>query len=165
MEKEVSVEEVLADHQNQVKDLPEKAAQEEATAEALQVEEIAEELVEVMVEAVQKEHMDKGVKVNLRKPHPFSLLRSTETMNPFRFALYVGDSMEDAITVTKSRESDMRFLFAGVYRYSSIEKDLQESFLKYGCDLILPSVNDLPFVLETIRSEENESRRNIQKNK
>ncbi len=117
------------------------------------------------VEAVQKEHMDKGMKVNLRKPHPFSLLRSTETMNPFRFALYVGDSMEDAITVTKSRETDMRFLFAGVYRYSSIEKDLQESFLKYGCDLILPSVNDLPFVLETIRSEENESRRNIQKNK
>jgi len=94
-----------------------------------------------------------GLKVNLKKPHPFSLLKAAETFGDFNFALYVGDSMEDAIMVREANDLGKRFLFAGVYRYSGLEDVVLQGFLESGCDLIVPSVNELPVTLETIRRE------------
>jgi len=103
------------------------------------------------LEKAQYEYSIEGLRANLWKPNPFSLFKSAEALNPFDFALYVGDSMADAMTVTEARKTEQRFLFAGVYDYSNLEALLLSDFLKYGCDLILPSANELPFVLETIR--------------
>jgi len=103
------------------------------------------------LERAQHEYSIEGLTANLWKPNPFSLFKSAEALNPFDFALYVGDSMADAMTVTEARKTEQRFLFAGVYEYTNLERLLLSDFLKYGCDLILPSVNELPFVLETIR--------------
>ena len=101
-----------------------------------------------------KEDIDRAereVGVRLWKPNPYPLLRSASALEPFRYALYVGDSMEDLIMVDEARRTDKRFLFAGVYYYSSPREEALKAFLEAGCDLILPSVNELPDVLEMIK--------------
>ena len=103
------------------------------------------------VERAESEYAKKGLKVNLKKPNPFSLLESAKGLEPFKLTLYVGDSMEDAIMVNEARKTDPRFLFAGVYKFTSVMEAALREFLKYECDLILPSVNELPAVIEASR--------------
>jgi len=106
-------------------------------------------------EAAERETMrNKGLRVNFNKPNPFSLLRSSEGLEPFMSALYVGDSMEDAIMVKEANKVDSRFLFAGVYSYSDCKEDVIDDFLKAEAEVILPSVNDLPTVLKAIKGGE-----------
>ena len=105
------------------------------------------------IEKAQKEYLKRGIKVNLKKPNPFSLLKSAKALEPFNLALYVGDSMEDAITVEEARKVDSRFMFAGVYEYSSMKDEFIKEFINYGCDLILPSVNDIWVVINAFRGE------------
>lgn len=97
---------------------------------------------------------EKGSAVNLGKPHPFSLLASSKGLEPFKFALYVGDSMEDVIMVKEANKLDSRFLSAGVYGCSDCKEELLRSFLKAGSDLLLPSVNELPVILKTLKEKE-----------
>ncbi|MDH5439670.1 MAG: hypothetical protein OEZ48_11080 [Candidatus Bathyarchaeota archaeon] len=92
-----------------------------------------------------------GCTVNLKKPEAFSLLKSAEGLEPFGAVLYVGDSMEDALTVEKALGVDPRFIFAGVYSYSGSKVALLKSFLQAGVDVILPSVNEIPLLLEELR--------------
>ena len=103
------------------------------------------------VNEAEKEYAEKGLNINLKKPNPFSLFEAAKALEPFRFILYVGDSMEDAIMVDKARKIDQRFLFAGVYEHTGVKEESLKEFLKYGCDLILPSVNEIPVVIESIR--------------
>jgi len=97
---------------------------------------------------------EKRVAVSLGKPHPFSLLASSKGLEPFEFALYVGDSMEDVIMVKEANKLDSRFLSAGVYSYSDCKEDVLRSFLKAGSDILLPSVNELPVILKTLKEKE-----------
>ena len=99
--------------------------------------------------------MKEGSTVNLRKPNPYSLLKAAEALKPFKFAVYIGDSMEDFLMVEKAKQIDPRFLFIGVYRHSGIEDVILRGFLDANCDVILPSVNELPQVLEKVRRMEN----------
>jgi len=94
-----------------------------------------------------------GIEVNLKKPNPYSLLRSSKGLRPFRRALYVGDSMEDAMVVKEANRLDPRFLFAGVYRHSDCKEEVLNDFLKAEADMILPSVNELPELLEVIKEK------------
>jgi phosphoglycolate phosphatase-like HAD superfamily hydrolase len=94
-----------------------------------------------------------GVKVNLKKPHPFSLLRAAEAFGCFDSVVYVGDSMEDAVIVREARKLGKPFSFAGVYRYSGLEEEVLRSFLESGSDIVIPSVNELPLVLEALRRD------------
>jgi hypothetical protein len=89
--------------------------------------------------------------INLGKPHPFALNKCTEGLLPFKFAIYLGDSMEDAIMVERANFNDQRYLFCGVYSYS-INKNKQISdFLEKGADLIIPSVVELSTILSKIK--------------
>jgi len=92
-----------------------------------------------------------GFAANLKKPEAFSLLKSAEGLEPFGAVLYVGDSMEDALTVVKALDVDGRFVFAGVYSHSGSKDALLQSFLQAEVDVVLPSVNDLPLLLEEVR--------------
>ena len=92
-----------------------------------------------------------GMMVNLKKPSAFSLLKAAESLEPFKVALYVGDSMEDALIVEKARVDDPRFIFAGVCLYSGSKDLLLESFLKAEADVVLPSVNEIPFLFKELR--------------
>jgi phosphoglycolate phosphatase-like HAD superfamily hydrolase len=106
------------------------------------------------IEAAEQEATrSEGIMINLKKPNPYSLLRSSKGLKPFRLALYVGDSMEDAMVVKEANRLDPRFLFTGVYRHSDCEEDVLNDFLKAEADIILPSVNELPELLEAIKEE------------
>jgi len=89
--------------------------------------------------------------VKLNKPNPFSLLQSSDGLKPFNYALYVGDSMEDTLMVKEANKMNPRFLFAGVYGYSDCKDDIVRDFLAEGADAILPSVNELPIILKTVK--------------
>jgi phosphoglycolate phosphatase-like HAD superfamily hydrolase len=107
------------------------------------------------IEKVEDEYAERGLKVSLKKPNPFSLFKSAEALEPFRFALYVGDSMEDAIMVENARRIDPSFLFAGVYEYTSLKDKAIEEFISIGSDLILPSVNEIPSIIDILRRWKN----------
>jgi phosphoglycolate phosphatase-like HAD superfamily hydrolase len=89
--------------------------------------------------------------VKLNKPNPFSLLKASEGLEPFKYALYIGDSMEDMLMVEEANRVDDRFLFAGVYAYSDCKDDVVRDFLMNEADAVIPSVNDLPIVLGAVR--------------
>ena len=106
------------------------------------------------VEEAERERFQNGG-VSLKKPNPFSLLKAAEAFKPESAILYVGDSMADAMTVREANEVDDRFIFAGVYEYSHPKEAVLGDFIDLGCDLILPTVNELPSVLDQVRSEKN----------
>jgi phosphoglycolate phosphatase-like HAD superfamily hydrolase len=108
-----------------------------------------------VIESAKREAVEKSnLTVSLWKPNPFSLLRVAEALEPFTCILYVGDSMEDAIMVERIEEKGQRFLFAGVYYYSTQREATLNAFLKADCDMIIPSVNELPLILERIRRKD-----------
>jgi phosphoglycolate phosphatase-like HAD superfamily hydrolase len=97
------------------------------------------------------EHNANKSGINLGKPHPFALTKCTEGLLPFKFALYLGDSMEDAIMVERANFIDQCYLFCGVYSYSIKESKQISDFLEKGADLIIPSVVELPTILSKIK--------------
>ena len=107
--------------------------------------------LETAVETERKLSKEKGVLVNLRKPNPYSLLKAAEGLGEPNLVLYVGDSMEDALMTEEASKTGKNFVFAGVYQYSGLDDVVRDGFLESGCDIIIPSVNDLPSILEAIR--------------
>jgi phosphoglycolate phosphatase-like HAD superfamily hydrolase len=114
----------------------------------------------VFQEEVQRAENEKTKKnkkhIQLKKPHPFSLFTVAKAFDTSANILFVGDSMEDFVMVSKARNTDKRFLFAGVYQHSSYKNALFHSFYEVGCDIIIPSVKDLFYVLKKIKSDKNE---------
>lgn len=101
---------------------------------------------------IEMEYLSRGfLRVNLGKPNPYPLLRSAWRLEPFRNALFVGDSMEDALAVERANRLDPRFLFAGVYAYTGAGDRALREFLKFGSDIISPSVNEIPLIIEEAR--------------
>ncbi len=89
--------------------------------------------------------------INFHKPNPFSLLKSSAGLKPFEFALYVGDSREDVLTVKEANKVTPCFLFAGVYEYSDCKSDALRGFIEADSEVIVPSVNELPIILEAVK--------------
>jgi hypothetical protein len=102
-------------------------------------------------EAERKLSKEKGLLVNLRKPNPYSLLKVAEGIGEPNLVLYVGDSMEDALMAEEASKTGKKFVFAGVYGYSGLDNVVRDGFLESRCDIVIPSVNDLPSILEAIR--------------
>jgi phosphoglycolate phosphatase-like HAD superfamily hydrolase len=88
---------------------------------------------------------------DLHKPNPYSLIRASEPFRPFKRALYVGDSMADRLMVANSGEPP--YLFAGVYGCVHESDRARYDFLERGSDIVAPTVNDLPDILERIGVE------------
>ena len=104
------------------------------------------------VESAESEaRKNEGREANLKKPNPFSLFKSSEGLKPFKLALYVGDSMEDVAMIKKANKVDSKFLFVGVYSYSDFKKEVLDGFFEAEIDTILPSVNELPIILESLK--------------
>ena len=90
---------------------------------------------------------------NLSKPNPFSLTTASRALEPFERALYVGDTMADLIMVKRACEEDPRYLFSGVYRHAGSDEAAMKGFLEEGADVVAPSVNELPSILEYVKGE------------
>ncbi len=103
------------------------------------------------VEAERRLFEEKGVTVNLKKPNPFTLIRAAEGLGEQGLVLYVGDSMEDAFMARDASKAGKDFVFVGVYLFSGLDDVVRDCFLKSKCDIVIPSVNDLPAVLEVVR--------------
>jgi len=101
------------------------------------------------------EMAERFMKKSLKKPHPFSLLKAAEGFGKFDFLIYVGDSVEEALMASEAAKLKGRILFAGVYRYNSFEEEMLRIFLDYGCDIILPTINELPLIMKELRRKEN----------
>ena len=99
---------------------------------------------ETVVEAQEKE----GI-IGLHKPHPFSLMKASESYKPYDRVLYVGDTMADRIMVRKAGEP--RYLFGGVHGSVHGSDDTRKEFMSSGSDIVTLSVNDLPEILEYVR--------------
>ena len=97
------------------------------------------------------ERKSSHAKKNLKKPQPFSLLKAAESLEPFNYALYVGDSIEDFIMVTKANVKDNRYLSVGVYYFSDLKERMIDDIFEAKVDIILPSVNELTILLEKFK--------------
>jgi hypothetical protein len=114
------------------------------------------------IQIAKSEALKKGESdINLYKPNPFSLLKSSAGLKPFEFALYVGDSREDVLTVKEANKVKPCFLFVGVYEYSDCEDDAIRSFIEANSEIIVPSVNELPIILKAVKEEELNKSANI----
>lgn len=103
------------------------------------------------IEAIESKYLEAGIDINLKKPNPYSLFKSSWSLEPFRRALFIGDLMEDVIAVERANRLDPRFISAGVYQYTGVRDEVLGEFLRLGCDIIAPSVNEIPMVIETVR--------------
>jgi len=82
------------------------------------------------------------------KPDPEILLKAVESLGPFQCCLYVGDSAEDLMMVQRANKILPRFAFAGVYGLVNFKDEACSYFLEGRADMVLPSVNDLPGLLD-----------------
>ncbi|MBS7640394.1 MAG: hypothetical protein QXJ19_01535 [Candidatus Bathyarchaeia archaeon] len=104
------------------------------------------------VRQIEEEYLRRGfLKISLAKPNPYQLFKSAWSLEPFKNTLYIGDSMEDVFMVERANKLDQRFIFAGVYAYTGAKDMALHEFLKSGCDIISPSVNEIPSIIEAVR--------------
>ncbi|HXF05233.1 MAG TPA: HAD family hydrolase [Blastocatellia bacterium] len=88
---------------------------------------------------------------SIGKPSPYGLLKARSALGHPPALLYVGDSAEDFIMVRRAEMSGIRCLFCGVYRYGYNPGARIRLFMDAGAALILPSVNELPGVLSSLK--------------
>ena len=84
---------------------------------------------------------------DLHKPNPYPLIKASEMFDPV-MVLFVGDTMADYLTVKNAGDG---FVFAGVYASVHNSEDVKNSFLKLGCPIVAPSVNELPIILRFVK--------------
>jgi phosphoglycolate phosphatase-like HAD superfamily hydrolase len=98
------------------------------------------------------EEAEKVAKKPLKKPHPYPLVMASFGLKPFKSLVYIGDSMEDLLMVEYASKLGYKFNFIGVYSCNDLREETVSDFKNKGADIILPTVNELPFVLNKIRS-------------
>jgi phosphoglycolate phosphatase-like HAD superfamily hydrolase len=99
------------------------------------------------------DYADSDEKEVLRKPNPLPLLRSAAALEPFTYALYVGDSAEDLLMAQNANRVTPRFISVGVYSLSDYPDELIAYLREAETDVIVPSVNHLPPIIRDARRD------------
>ena len=86
---------------------------------------------------------------NLHKPNPYPLLKASEPFDSEE-TLFIGDTMADYLTAENAGEG---YVFAGVYASVHSGDVVRDSFLRIGCAVVAPTVNEIPIVLRYARGE------------
>ena len=89
----------------------------------------------------------------VKKPSPLLLFKSAQGLTPFKYALYVGDSIEDILMVEKANETDPRYISVSVYSTSDFKEEFISHLLEMKTDIILPSVNNISHLFSMIKEE------------
>jgi hypothetical protein len=92
-------------------------------------------------------------RTDLHKPNPYPLLKASKSYKPYKVVIYVGDTLADRLMARRTKELNPRFLFAGVYGALSLPEEGMKSFLEEEADIVAPSVNELPAILEALKKE------------
>jgi phosphoglycolate phosphatase-like HAD superfamily hydrolase len=85
------------------------------------------------------------------KPQPYSLLEAASGLGEVKSVLYVGNSSEDYIMTKNANCVKSIFLFAGCYALQNTPSKVIKLFKSAEAAIIIPTVNDLPKVLEYVR--------------
>ncbi len=97
------------------------------------------------------DYEDSDEKETLKKPNALPLLRSSAGLDPFIYALYVGDSAEDILMAHNANRIAPRFISVGVYSLSDYPDELIAYLQETETDVIVPSVNHLPPIIRDAR--------------
>src|SRR5919107_1865637 len=90
------------------------------------------------------------------KPNPYGLKKIINKINIRNAILYCGDSVEDLIMARRAEEelnqknsnkTKTNIIFCGIYGCSSNADELINKFMQKKADIIIKSVNDLPYIL------------------
>ena len=84
------------------------------------------------------------------KPSPESLLLAADHTKASKSILYVGDSVEDLMMTNNANRALAKFTFCGVTPLAN-SPHRTTALAELGADAILQSVNDLPFLLSSVR--------------
>ncbi|HEU4482723.1 MAG TPA: HAD family hydrolase [Nitrososphaeraceae archaeon] len=93
------------------------------------------------------------------KPNPYGLKKIINTINTRNNILYCGDSVEDLIMARRAEEelnqknpnkTKTNIFFCGIYGCSSNTDELISKFMEKKADIIIKSVNDLPYILNKV---------------
>jgi len=85
------------------------------------------------------------------KPQPYALLEAAAGLGDVRSVLYVGNSAEDYIMAKNANGVKKIFSFAGCYALQNSPGKMIKLFKDAEAAIIIPTVNDLPKVLEYVR--------------
>lgn len=89
-------------------------------------------------------------KTNLHKPNPYPLLKASELYNSDK-VLYIGDTMADYLTAENAGNN---YLFAGVFECVHSSENVKNNFLEMGSDVVIPTVNETPLVLQYAKNQQ-----------
>src|ERR671911_605837 len=93
------------------------------------------------------------------KPNPYGLKKIINKINTKNDILYCGDSVEDLIMARRAEEelnqknsnkTKTNIVFCGIYGCSSNTDELISKFMEKKADIIIKSVNDLPYILNKV---------------
>ena len=82
----------------------------------------------------------------LGKPNPYLVEQVMKSLK-VRSCIYVGDSYEDLLMVKNARNLGYEVGFVGVYGFSVEPKSFIQRFMETGAEAVLPSVNDIKFII------------------
>ncbi|MGI0000411.1 MAG: HAD family hydrolase [Nitrososphaeraceae archaeon] len=93
------------------------------------------------------------------KPNPYGLKKIINKINTKNDILYCGDSVEDLIMARRAEEelnqknsnkTKTNIVFCGIYGCSNNTDELISKFMQKKADIIIKSVNDLPYILNKV---------------
>ncbi|MEM0272774.1 MAG: HAD-IA family hydrolase [Thermoprotei archaeon] len=88
-----------------------------------------------------------GAPLTIQKPSPYGILKSASGMG-VPTIIYVGDSAEDIAMAQNASEFGVKTLFVGVTGLASNPTKMRRMFASLGADVIVESVDSLPFIIE-----------------
>lgn len=83
----------------------------------------------------------------ISKPNPYALEYCLRALKPYKYAMYLGDSVEDVLMVAKASCKE-KLIFVGVYYYTINPESTIRAFMKLHVPVIIPTVNELLVLME-----------------
>ncbi|MEM3465640.1 MAG: hypothetical protein QXW47_01395 [Candidatus Jordarchaeales archaeon] len=103
------------------------------------------------IEEKERELRREGRHVKLDKPNPYPLITTASKMRINSFA-YVGDTIADVLACLNAEtESGCNVVSVGVLCSAENKSEMLSKFLEFGCDVIIPTPNELPKVIGGVR--------------
>ena len=94
-------------------------------------------------EAERKMIQGSGLKIELKKPHPFSLLEAARRITPARArCAYVGDIPDD-IRAANAAKREMDFISIGCLAVAEDKDSMRKEFERVGADMIVDHPDEL----------------------
>ncbi len=103
------------------------------------------------IEGKERELMREGIHVKLDKPNTYPLVTTASKMKVDCFA-YVGDTVADVLACLNTEaEVGCTVVSVGVLCSAENKEEVLAKFLELGCDVIIPTPDELPKIIREVR--------------